>query len=51
LDAWRVVSPYCDRFAAAFDPTDTMTVAEFTRGPAAHVELTDLGALVPSLMA
>ncbi|MGO9158265.1 hypothetical protein [Mycobacterium sp.] len=39
-----------ERFAATFDSTGTMTVAEFTNGPASNVQLLDLASLVPSLM-
>jgi hypothetical protein len=38
-----------DRFADRFDADGTLTVAEFTAGPAAHIELVDLRELVPSL--
>ncbi|MBB1031239.1 PE-PGRS family protein [Dietzia sp. SLG310A2-38A2] len=37
------------RFTERFDPHSTMTVAEFTAGPAAHIEVIDLRALVPAL--
>lgn len=35
-----------ERYASAYDPQGTMTVAQFTAGPAAHVELVDLGAFL-----
>lgn len=38
-----------ERFASAFDPEGTMTVAQFTAGPAARVELVDLGRLLADL--
>jgi hypothetical protein len=38
-----------ERFASTFDPEGTMTVAEFTAGPAARVELVDLGQLLADL--
>ncbi|KXP12011.1 hypothetical protein [Tsukamurella pseudospumae] len=37
------------RFTERFDPDATMSVAEFTAGPAAHIELVDLCELVPGL--
>lgn len=35
-----------ERYASAFDPHGTMTVAQFVAGPASHVELIDLGAFL-----
>ncbi|WP_461166805.1 hypothetical protein [Tsukamurella serpentis] len=37
------------RFSERFDPAGTMSVAEFTAGPASHIELIDLRELVPGL--
>lgn len=37
------------RFAERYGQDSTMTVAEFTAGPAAHIELVDLRTLVPGL--
>ncbi|MFW0791786.1 hypothetical protein [Gordonia sp. CPCC 205333] len=37
------------RFGERFDPDGTLSVAEFTAGPAAHIELVDLRRLVPGL--
>jgi hypothetical protein len=46
----RLSSPHTrERFASTFDPEGTMTVAEFTAGPASHVELVDLGELLAEL--
>ncbi|MCZ0732577.1 hypothetical protein, partial [Mycolicibacterium iranicum] len=36
-----------ERFASRFDPA--MTIAEFTAGPAAHVDVIDLGQLLAEL--
>lgn len=38
-----------ERFAERYGQDSTMTVAEFTAGPAAHIELVDLRTLVPGL--
>ncbi|WP_217491761.1 hypothetical protein [Tsukamurella pseudospumae] len=38
-----------ERYAARFDPSWEMSVAEFTAGPAARIELVDLRELVPGL--
>lgn len=38
-----------DRYTERFDSNSTMTVAQFRTGPAAHIEVVDLGALMPSL--
>ncbi|MEX6462773.1 hypothetical protein AB6N35_00130 [Dietzia cinnamea] len=37
------------RFAEQFDPDSTLSVAEFTAGPASQIELVDLRTLVPGL--
>ncbi len=37
------------RFEAAFGPADQITIAEFTAGPAAHIELVDLTKYLPAL--
>lgn len=37
------------RFVERFDPHGELSVAEFTSGPAAHIELVDLRTLVPEL--
>lgn len=52
--AWALgrSSPHARRrFAEKFDAEGNMTIAEFTAGPAAHVEVIDLSSLVPSLAA
>ncbi|PJE03555.1 MAG: PE-PGRS family protein [Mycobacterium sp.] len=38
-----------ERYASTFDAQGTMSVAQFTAGPAAHVELVDLGAFLTGL--
>ncbi|WP_081278007.1 hypothetical protein [Mycolicibacterium fortuitum] len=37
------------RFAEEFDAEGSMTIGEFTAGPAAHIEVIDLSSLVPAL--
>jgi hypothetical protein len=38
-----------ERFASTFDAAGTMSVAEFTVGPASRVEVIDLGQLLTAL--